>query len=103
MAGRGFHADRDSQLSSTRACGAVSISRDGLVHRGVGVEAAFEVEDLLEAGSLEGPGDVGAAVAVVADHHGLGGRVELGETLLQLGHRNQLRALYTCELELPRP
>src|SRR5919112_4852290 len=49
-----------------------SIPRDGLVHGGVGVEAAFQVEDFLEADPLEGHGHVGAAVAVVADHDGLG-------------------------------
>src|SRR5215213_846613 len=78
------------------------IPRNGPIHKGVGVEAAFEVEDLLEAGSLEGLGDVGATVAVVADHHGLRVRVEFGKTLLQLGHRDEPRALYAGELELPR-
>src|SRR5215217_3241269 len=79
-----------------------SVPRDGLVHRRVGVKATFEVEDLLEASVLEGLGDVGAAVAVVADHHGLRAGVELGVTILQLGHRDKRRALYAGELELPR-
>ena len=67
-----------------------SIPGDGFVHRGVGVEAAFQVEDVLEAGSLEGHGDVGTAIAVVADHDGLSVRVELCETPLQLGHGDKL-------------
>jgi hypothetical protein len=51
---------------------------------------------------LEGLGDVRAAVAVVADHDGLGARVELAVTLLKLGHRDERRALDAGELELPR-
>ena len=48
-----------------------SVPRYRRVHRGIGIEAAFEVQDPLEAGSPEGPGDVRAAVAVVADHDDL--------------------------------
>jgi hypothetical protein len=67
-----------------------SIPWDELVHGGVGIEAAFQVEDVLEAGLMEGRGYLGAPVAVVADHDGLGAGVELGETPLQLGHRDEL-------------
>src|SRR5829696_8810156 len=56
----------------------------GLVHEGVGVEASFQVQDLIEAGPLERPGNVGAADAVVADHHGLGAGIELGKAFPQL-------------------
>jgi hypothetical protein len=79
-----------------------SVPRYRRVHRGIGIEAAFEVQDLLEAGSPEGAGDVGAAVAVVADHDGLACGVELGKTLLQPGHRDESRTLYAGGFELPR-
>jgi hypothetical protein len=69
-------------MSTRKGSTGTSIPGDGLIHGGVGVEAAFEVEDLLEADPLEGQSYVGAAIAVVADHHGLGLRVELVETLL---------------------
>src|SRR5918993_1921411 len=79
-----------------------SVPRYRRVHRGIGIEAAFEVQDPLEAGSPEGPGDVGAAVAVVADHDELACGVELGKTLLQSGHRDESRTLYAGGFELPR-
>ena len=79
-----------------------SVPRYRRVHRGIGIEAAFEVHDLLEAGSPEGPGDVGAAVAVVADHDGLACGVEFRKTLLQPGHRDESRTLYAGDFELPR-
>lgn len=78
-----------------------SIPRHGVVYLGVGVEAAFEIGDVGEAGPLQGLGHVSAADAVVADHYGLLGGVELRESPLELGHRDELGALDAGELELP--
>jgi hypothetical protein len=56
-----------------------SVRWNGLVHEGVGVEAAFQVQNLLESGSLKGLGHVRAAETMMADHHGLGAGIEVGK------------------------
>jgi hypothetical protein len=65
-----------------------------IVHVGVGVEAAFEVEHLREAGPDQRPGDVGAAGPVVADDDRLRSRVELRVAVRQLREREEVGSLY---------